>query len=100
MKRNLSPVSALIDKLIPGIRYPWLLVILAGLLAIDLVVFDPIPFLDEAVLAVLTFLVASWRTRSGSADSPPIDVTPPDEAEGALPRSGVDSAIEDDQHRS
>jgi len=100
VKRNLSPVSALIDRLIPGIRYPWLLVILGGLLAIDMVVFDPIPFIDEAVLAVLTFLVASWRTRRDDADPPPIDVTPPDEAEGTLPRTGVDSTIDDDQHRS
>ena len=49
MSRSLSPLAALIDKLIPGIRYPWLFAILAGLFAIDLVVPDPVPLLDEVV---------------------------------------------------
>ncbi len=80
MQRPTSPVAALITRLIPGIRYPWLFAILAGLLAIDLVVPDPVPFLDETVLAVLTFLAASWRIRSRESDNPPPrDVTPRDE---------------------
>ena len=83
---SISPITALINRLIPGIRYPWLFAILAGLLAIDLVVPDPVPFLDEVVLAVLTFLAASWRIRQEDADPPPKDVTPPDEAEKMLPK--------------
>jgi hypothetical protein len=86
-----SPVTVLINKLIPGIRFPWLFAILAGLLAIDLVTPDPIPLLDEVVLAVLTFLAASWRMRRDDERPPPKDVTPPDEAEGVLPTAGVDS---------
>ncbi len=86
MPRSTSPVAALITRLIPGIRFPWLFAILAGLFAIDLVTPDPIPFLDEVVLAVLTFLAASWRTRDQNEEpQPPIDVTPPDEAQKALP---------------
>ena len=86
MTRSLSPFVALINKLIPGIRYPWLFAILAGLFAVDLVVPDPIPLLDEVVLAVLTFLVASWRTRQDQDEPrpPPKDITPPDEAETIL----------------
>jgi len=91
-----SPISALINKLIPGIRYPWLFAILAGLLAIDLVVPDPVPLLDEVVLGVLTFLAASWRIRQGDANPPPKDVTPKDEAEGVLPAVGSGSIDEDD----
>ena len=85
MTRPTSPITALVSKLIPGIRYPWLFAILAGLFAIDLVVPDPIPFLDEIVLAVLTFLAASWRTRQDDERPPPKDITPPDEAEKLLP---------------
>jgi hypothetical protein len=85
VSRELSPVAALVNKLIPGIRHPWLFGILAGLLAIDLVVPDPVPLLDEVVLAVLTFLVASWRTRGDDDRPPPKDVTPPDEPAGSLP---------------
>lgn len=88
MKQPVSPIAALINRLIPGIRYPWLFAILAGLFAIDLVTPDPIPFLDEMVLAVLTFLAASWRTRGSDEPQPPIDITPPDEAEKSLPEGG------------
>jgi len=87
MPRSISPVTALITRLIPGIRFPWLFAILAGLFAIDLVTPDPIPFLDEVVLAVLTFLAASWRTRGrDDAPRPPRDITPPEEEQRALPR--------------
>lgn len=86
MQRSSSPIAALISRLIPGIRFPWLFAILAGLFAIDLVTPDPVPFLDEVALAVLTFLAASWRTRSDDGDRPPPrDITPPEEAEKALP---------------
>lgn len=91
MGRSLSPVAAFIDKLIPGIRYPWLLVILGGLFAIDFVVPDPIPLLDEIVLGVLTVVVATWRTRQEEAKSEPIDVTPVDEADAALPERGSET---------
>jgi len=86
MQPSSSPIAAVISRLIPGIRYPWLFAILAGLFAIDLVTPDPVPFLDEIFLAVLTFLAASWRTRSEDADRPPPrDITPPDETGKTLP---------------
>ena len=95
MPRPTSPVAALVTRLIPGIRYPWLFAILAGLFAVDLVTPDPIPFLDEVVLAVLTFLAASWRTRGRDDERPPPkDVTPPDEPEKTLP-----SELNEDQLR-
>jgi hypothetical protein len=81
---SLSPLAALIDKLIPGIRYPWLLAIVAGLFAIDLVVPDPVPLVDEVVLAILTFLVASWRTRRDEERPPPKDITPPEDEPPSL----------------
>jgi hypothetical protein len=88
MARPTSPLAALITRFLPGIRYPWLFAILAGLFAIDLATPDPIPFLDEIVLAVLTFLAASWRTRARDGERPPPrDVTPPDEPDKPLPSS-------------
>ncbi len=79
-------VSRVVEKLIPGVRYPWLLVILVGLFTVDLIVPDPVPLLDEILLAVLTVVAASWRTRRDEDRQPPIDVTPPDEDSGVEPR--------------
>jgi hypothetical protein len=94
LSRQLSPLTALINRLIPGIRYPWLFAILAGLFTIDLVVPDPVPLLDEVVLAVLTFLVASWRTRQDDERPPPRDITPPEERPPSL-RDGRTDAGDD-----
>jgi hypothetical protein len=68
-----GPLVALVQRLLPRVRYPWLFVALAALLLFDLVIPDPIPFLDEATLALLTVLAGSWRTRRTAppASDPP-----------------------------
>lgn len=70
-----SPLS-LLERFLPRLRWPWLVVVLAALLVADLLTPDPLPFLDEVVLAVLTMLAASWRRRDDDQPLPPIDVTP------------------------
>ena len=95
MTESHSFITKLVNRLIPGIRAPWLFALLAGLLAVDLVLPDPVPFVDEIVLAVLTVLVASWRTRQEPERQPPKDVTPRDESAKRLPEVRGKSA--DDQ---
>jgi Family of unknown function (DUF6116) len=55
--------GGLVGRLLGGMRFPQLFAVLAGLLLFDLMIPDLIPFLDEIVLAVLTLLVGSWRSR-------------------------------------
>ena len=45
------------------LRFPTLFPITATLFAIDFVVPDPIPFVDEILLGLGTLLFASWRRR-------------------------------------
>ena len=73
-----SPVTALINRLLPRLRYPYLFLILGGLFLVDLVVPDPVPLLDELLLAILTFIAATFTTRREEAPQPR-DVTPPEE---------------------
>lgn len=57
-----------------------LLVLVASLFALDLVVPDPLPFVDEIVLGIVTILVARWQGRRQEpppAKPSPKDVTPP-----------------------
>jgi hypothetical protein len=77
-------MTALLKRFLPGLRFPQLFAILAGLLVLDLLLPDPIPLVDELTLAVLTLLIGSWRTRS-EPPPPPRDVTPPEEPPPALP---------------
>ena len=74
-----GPLVALVQRLLPRVRYPWLFVALAALLLFDLVIPDPIPFLDEATLALLTVLAGSWRTRRATPSAsepsqPPLEI--------------------------
>ena len=77
---NGSPASpqGLIQGFLSRLRFPQLFVVLAMLFAIDLVVPDVVPFIDELFLGLLTALFASWRKRrTEAAPAPPIkNVTP------------------------
>ena len=73
-----SPLTALINRLLPRMRYPYLFLVLGLLFLIDLVLPDPIPLIDEVLLAVLTFLAATFTTRR-NIEPEPRDVTPADE---------------------
>jgi hypothetical protein len=71
-----SPVQDVVGSLVGRLRYPWVFVLLLVLFVADLVVPDPIPFVDEIVLALLTFLVGTWRTRRNAAP-PTVEVISP-----------------------
>jgi hypothetical protein len=63
-----SPVQEIVGSLVGRLKYPWVFVLLAAVFVADTVIPDPIPFVDEIMLALLTFLVGTWRTRK--KDSP------------------------------
>jgi hypothetical protein len=58
-----SPVQEIVGRLVGRLRYPWVFALLAALFVADLLIPDPIPFVDETMLALLTFLVGSWGSR-------------------------------------
>jgi hypothetical protein len=77
-----SPVQEIVGRLVGRLRYPWVFALLAALFLADLVVPDPIPFVDETMLALLTFLVGSWGSRrKGQGDV--VDVDPSDSGEAS-----------------
>ena len=78
-----SPLTTLLQRFLPRLRYPYLFLILGGLFLVDLVIPDPIPLVDELLLAMLTFLVATFTTRRDPTP-PPKDVTPREDEGGQL----------------
>jgi hypothetical protein len=62
-----SPVQEIVGSLVGRMKYPWIFALLGALFLADLVLPDPIPFVDEVMLALLTFLVGTWRTRDKGA---------------------------------
>jgi hypothetical protein len=61
---KVSFVARLLERL--NLRFPTLFLVLAILTLIDFVIPDPIPFLDEIVLALLTVLFAMWKNRKAT----------------------------------
>jgi len=81
-----SPWLRVLERVLPRMKYPQLFTLLLGLFVVDLFLPDPIPFVDEVILGLLTVLVGSWRSRRKQEPypddeyrPPPIDVTPPDQ---------------------
>lgn len=71
-----------LERLVGSWSSRFLVYLVGGLFVLDLLIPDPIPYLDEAVLALATILLARWRSRQktdpvGSAPKPPPkNVTP------------------------
>ena len=91
----LSPLTALVHRILPRMRYPYLFLILGGLFLVDLVIPDPIPLVDEILLAVLTFIAATFSTRR-EEDAEPRDITPSEEGEPQALSPGKKSQPRDD----
>lgn len=58
-----APVRRIIQRSTTKLRYPWLLAITVALFAVDLVVPDVVPFVDEILLGLGTVVLARLRTR-------------------------------------
>lgn len=73
-----------IGQVTSRLKFPQLLAISAVLLILNLVIPDPIPFLDEILLAVFTALFAFWREPAAApgAKPPEKNVTPPRQIPG------------------
>lgn len=82
-----SPLTAFINRFLPRLRYPYLFLVLGSLFLVDLVVPDPIPLVDELLLAVLTFIAATFTSRRNPAGTPR-DITPVES--GGVITSGED----------
>ncbi|QBN87728.1 hypothetical protein EBA17_16745 [Xanthomonas oryzae pv. oryzae] len=52
------------------LRYPPLFKLAAALFLVDLVIPDPIPFLDELLFGLTTLLLANWKTRKAPLPAP------------------------------
>lgn len=73
------PAQGLLSRFIGRLRFPQLFAVAAILLVLDLAVPDMIPFVDEALLALLTAMLSVLRRRDPQADPPERtekDVTP------------------------
>jgi hypothetical protein len=55
------PLTGPVIGYMSRLRFPTLFKITVGLFVLNLLIPDPIPFLDEIVMALATLVLASWR---------------------------------------
>jgi hypothetical protein len=58
-----NPVTAFLLSRLRGLRFPTLALVTGVLFLLTLLVPDPIPFVDELLLGLLTLLFANWKQR-------------------------------------
>lgn len=61
------PTAGRVWQFLGSLRSWQLFVVAATLFVADLVVADPIPFVDELLLGVLTLILGRWRRRPRSS---------------------------------
>lgn len=79
-----SPLVAPILGFLSRLSFPRLFLLAAALWAVDMVVPDFIPFIDELLLGIATLLLASFR----KAKAPEVDSAKPAQAANDVPRIG------------
>lgn len=72
------PGQGFLAQFIGRLRFPQLFTVAAILLVLDLVIPDAIPFVDEALLALLTAMLSMLRRRAPEGDA---DADPPERRE-------------------
>lgn len=70
----MSKLPTRVRSWLEGLRFPVLVLLAAALFVVDLFVPDALPFVDEALLALLAILLARFKRRralpeSGAGDS-------------------------------
>jgi hypothetical protein len=59
-----------IDRILRGLRTSHLAILMLLVFLLDLFWLDPVPFVDEILLAMFTILVARWRGRVAESAAP------------------------------
>jgi len=67
--------QGLLRRFFSGLRFPQLFVLLVVLFGIDLLVWDPVPLVDEAILGILAVMLGMWRNR-GEMEPEMKNITP------------------------
>ena len=65
-----NPATGPIMGFASRLKFPTLFFITLGLWAINMVIPDPVPLIDEIVMGLLTLLLATWKKR-GETPEPP-----------------------------
>ncbi len=65
-----NPLTAMFLDRLRSLRFPVLALVTGVLFLLTLVIPDPIPFVDELLLGLMTLLFANWKQRRNVTTDP------------------------------
>lgn len=67
--------ARVVERIAGRLRFPTLFMLTAALFVVNLVVADPLPFVDEILLGLLTLLLSSWKDRRAGDDGENVETS-------------------------
>ena len=73
------PVTSLparvVERVAGRLRFPALFLLTAVLFVVNLAIPDPVPFVDEILLGLVTLLLGAWKDRRGGDDGVDVETS-------------------------
>lgn len=67
--------ARIVERVAGRLRFPALFMLTAALFVLNLVVPDPLPFIDEILLGLVTLMLGAWKDRDGDADGASVETS-------------------------
>lgn len=61
--------ARIVERVAGRLRFPALFLVTAVLFVVNLLVPDPLPFVDEILLGLATLMLGAWKDRDGDDDA-------------------------------
>ena len=68
--------ARIVQRVAGRLRFPALFMLTALLFVVNLVVPDPLPFIDEVLLGLVTLMLGGWKDRGGDAEDAIVETSP------------------------
>lgn len=65
--------ARIVERVAGRLRFPTLFMLTAALFVVNVVVPDPIPFVDEILLGLVTLVLGAWKDRRGDAEDTDVE---------------------------
>lgn len=65
--------ARIVERVAGRLRFPALFMLTAALFVVNLVVPDPLPFIDEVLLGLVTLMLGAWKDRDDDGDDADVE---------------------------
>lgn len=67
--------ARIVERVAGRLRFPALFLLTAALFVVNLLVPDPLPFVDEILLGLVTLMLGAWKDRDDDAEDANVETS-------------------------